>query len=166
MQAILRAHRFLANAMTGAGHDAEVWAVSQPAFQAILAGAEESASLPSIVHSPAGDIGLEGHDGRLVLDNLFSVQVRGSLEQVCEILDEIQFLAGMSGGDFSFEHETGGEALQAVDFYWQIVTLRVAPHGFAVPERRVERTRILFGPDADQTRLLWGPDGDPTEIQW
>ena len=166
MQAIQRAHRFLANALTGAGHDAQVWAVSQPAFQAILAGQEESASLPSIVHSPAGDIGLEGHDGRLVLDNLFSVQVRGSLDEVCRILDEIEYLAGISNGDFSFEHETGDEALMAVDFYWQIITLRVAPYGFTVPERRIERTNIQFGPSSDLTDILWGPDSDPTRLMW
>lgn len=159
-----RIQSFLGNAMGLAGHQAQVWAVDQPTFEAIQASATESESLPSIVHTSAGDIGLETHEGRVVTDYLYSVQVRGSTpDEVSLMLEHMARLTAVAGGDFTFEHETGSEvSTGAVEFYWQIITLRVAPHG-PIPTIRMADDILIYGPTGAPLRLDWGGG---TVLEW
>ena len=73
----IRLTQFLESCMDAAQKDREVWLVDQEELQSPLAGQEESGNLPSIVHTQLDDLGVFAHEGRVPLEHIYAVQVRG-----------------------------------------------------------------------------------------
>ena len=160
----IRLTQFLESCMDAAQKDREVWAVDQEELQSPLAGQEESGNLPSIVHSQLDDLAVFGHEGRVPLDHIYAVQVRGDYEDIIALSEQMKLLSSRSSGHFTIEEGATGQQ-QALDFYWQIFTVTVDAYGSVIPRIEREPDRVLFGPENAPLRVLWGGPGG-TLLEW